>query len=491
MTMKIAYLMNTYPVTSGTFIRREIEALERTGLTIERLAVRQWNENLVDPLDQAEQSRTKYLLSGNVGGLLLGFARELLTNPVRLLRGARACLGLAHNARGQWIRHVAYLLQAVSLRHKAEQAGIDHVHVHFWTNATAVAMLSRLMGGPSYSFTAHGPDEFDEALLLSPVAKIANAAFAVAISHFGKSQLMRFGGAPHLDRIHVVRCGLALGDFEPSYEFATDNQTLVCVGRLCPQKAQVMIPGAVAKLRREFPGLKVVLIGDGESRAAVEAQIVAHGVGDLIELQGWRANAQVRETLRNSRALLLASAAEGLPVVIMEALALGRPVISTYIAGIPELVDAGCGWIIPAGSEEHLVTAMRQALAASPQELENKEPGGPPPGQVQPRPRYHRPRPARPFRGSRPTEQDDGSPATPRACSQRHRRSSANMRSGRLYVSLQRRPRRPIASPPTCVRERCRGRKRDEHGLAQRGGIDLLLQQPARMCLEARSRAPP
>lgn len=372
MTIKIAYLMNTYPVTSGTFIRREIEALERTGLEIPRFAVRRWSEALVDPLDRAEQARTQYLLSGNVAGLLTGLLGEGMRHPARAMKGLAAAFRLARNARGQWVRHAAYLMQAVSLRGRCEAAGIDHIHVHFSTNAAAVAMLCRLMGGPSYSFTAHGPDEFDSALGASLDAKIEHAGFVVAISHFGKSQLMRFGGAPWLDKIEVVRCGLALADFEPSFAFSAESQTLVCVGRLCPQKAQVLIPGAVARLGREFPRLKVVLIGDGESRAAIEAEIARHGVGDRVELRGWRANTEVRETVREARALLLASAAEGLPVVIMEALALGRPVISTYIAGIPELVDDGCGWIIPAGSEDHLVEAMRAALSAGPEALAAK-----------------------------------------------------------------------------------------------------------------------
>jgi colanic acid/amylovoran biosynthesis glycosyltransferase len=113
----------------------------------------------------------------------------------------------------------------------------------------------------------------------------------------------------------------------------------------------------------------VVLIGDGEERPALEAEIARHGVAGHIELRGWQPNAEVRRALEAARALLLPSFAEGLPVVIMEAFALGRPVISTYIAGIPELVDASCGWLAPAGDVEGLAAAMRDALSAAPDRL--------------------------------------------------------------------------------------------------------------------------
>jgi len=370
--MKIAYLMNTYPMTSTTFVRREIEALERLGLDVKRYAIRVWREQLVDARDVAEVDRTHYMLTGNTAALLAAFSRELLVNPRGTWRGIRATWRLAANAGGLSIKHFAYLLQAAYLRQMARLDRIEHIHAHFSTNATAVAMLSRLMGGPSYSFTAHGPDEFDDAARSSLDAKIANAAFAVAISHYCKMQLLRFGGAQHRDKIHIVHCGLAMDEFQPAGEIGPDNQTFVCVGRLCLQKGQALIPEAVAALKKDFPALKVLLIGDGEGRADIERAIASYGVEANFELRGWIRNLEVHEVLRNSRALVLPSFAEGLPVVIMEAFALARPAISTYIAGIPELLDAGCGWIVPASSVEGLTVALREALLATPGELARK-----------------------------------------------------------------------------------------------------------------------
>ncbi len=367
--MKLAYLLNTYPVTSGTFIRREIEALERRGFDVARYAVRRWNETLVDARDVRERERTTYLLSGNAGGLVASFFQEAVANPRAVWRGFVQMLRLAKAARGLSIRHVAYLMQAVFLTRLAREDNVQHVHAHFATNATAVALLSRVMGGPSYSFTAHGPDEFDDAKTLAFDAKLAHAAFAIAISNYCKSQLIRFGGARHTEKIHIVHCGIDPGEFSVAPIDESEDETLVCVGRLCANKGQALLPEAVARLKGAYPKLKVILVGDGDGREDIETAIARHGVRAHVELVGWRSNDEVRALIRKSRALVLPTLAEGLPIVIMEALAMGRPVISTYIAGIPELLDSECGWIVPAGSVDELTGAMRAVLAASPSEI--------------------------------------------------------------------------------------------------------------------------
>jgi len=370
--VNIAYLMNTYPLPSTTFIRREIHALERRGLDIKRYAMRRWDGDLVDAADRDEQERTHYILSGNANRLVLGFFRELIINPVGLLKALGPCWSLWRNARGGLIRHVAYLLEAIYFRQCANANHIDHVHVHFLTNSTAVAMLARIMGGPTYSATVHGPDELADAPLLDFPAKIQHASFIAAITNFCKSQLIRFSSIAYAEKIKIVHCALDLRDFNDRSPTDNANQTFICVGRLCPQKGQVQIPQAVAELRDEFPDMKVILVGDGESRKDVEEEISRCDVSAQIEIKGWRPNMEVRQMISDARVLLLPSYAEGLPVVIMEALALERPVISTYIAGIPELVDETCGWIIPAGSHDALVSAMREALCAPPETLAAK-----------------------------------------------------------------------------------------------------------------------
>lgn len=366
--VNIAYLMNAYPMTSTTFIRREIEALEGLGLKIDRYAVRTWEEDLVDQRDVAERARTHYLLSGNILGLLSALVKELFVNPRGLARSLPIWARLLRNSKYEFVKHVAYLMQAMYFRQLAAERKLTHVHVHFATNATTVALLSHLMGGPTYSFTVHGPDELFKPERLSFGTKIEHAAFVVAISEYCRRQLLRFARNADHHKIQVGRCGLALEEFERASQIGS-SKVLVCVGRLCPQKGQVLIPAAVAQLRKEFPDMKVILAGDGEGRVEVESAIAACKVADIIELRGWVANGDVLRLIQESRALLLPSYAEGLPVVIMEALASGRPVISTLIAGIPELVDESCGWLFPAGDEQKLLEAMRSALRCTPSVL--------------------------------------------------------------------------------------------------------------------------
>jgi glycosyltransferase involved in cell wall biosynthesis len=368
--MKVAYLVNTYPMASQTFIRREIHALEDLGVDVERFAIRVWGEDLVDERDIEERNKTTYLLSDNTLGLVGGFFKELLVNPIGLFRGLRSTYQLWRRAGEGFVKHAAYLLEAVALRQRMGAAHLRHVHVHFGTNAATVAMLASAMGGGTYSFTAHGPDEFVEPFRYSYDVKIANAAFVAAISSFCRVQLARIGGIEHWDKIEIVPCALDFDEFEKSSEGFEGSRPFVCVGRLCPQKAQTLFPDAVEPLSSDFPDLKIVLIGDGDTRDEIERKIAEKGLEKHFELLGWRSNEEVRASLRSARAMLLPSFAEGLPVSIMEAYALGRPVISSYIAGIPELVDASCGWIIPAGDVPALTESLRDCMNKSADELQ-------------------------------------------------------------------------------------------------------------------------
>ncbi|MCL1629718.1 glycosyltransferase family 4 protein [Roseibaca sp. V10] len=365
--MRIGYLMNTYPVTSATFIRREIGALDALGVGIARFAIRPWGEALVESADKDEAARTHYLLAPGALRLLGFFLTEALRNPTGVLRALGAMWTMARAAgHGALVRHVAYLLEAVHL--KRASRGCDHIHAHFTTNTAAVALLCHRLGGPGFSFTAHGPDEFDDPKASSLALKLAGARFAVAITQFARTRLALAGGAGIWDKLHVVHCGVDLTDMTPAPP-APSDAPFVCVGRLCPQKAQVLLVQAMAELVQTHPKARLVLIGDGETRPQIEALIAQHGLQDSVELRGWADGAAVKAALASGRAMVLPSFAEGLPIVIMEAFALGRPVISTYIAGIPELVDREAGWLVPAGDISALAESLRKCLATPPERL--------------------------------------------------------------------------------------------------------------------------
>lgn len=363
--MKLAYLLNSYPMTSTTFIRREIAAIERAGVPVKRFAVRQWGERLVDPQDMSERGRVEYLLTGKSGRLMSGLARSALFRPRSFGGALEAVAEMQRAAGGGFVRHTAYLAQAIRLRKRCLQLDITHVHAHFSTNAATVAMLCRLLGGPSYSFTVHGPDELEELGTNSVTDKVHHAAHVVAISEYCRDRLCAHLPVELHDRIRVIPCGVDLSDYPDPPTPPPMSARLLSVGRLCPQKGQVEIPAAIAVAAARYRDLSVVLIGDGESRAAVEREISATGTGGRVKLLGWRTNAEVRRRIGETRALLLPSHAEGLPIVIMEAFAMGRPVIATRIAGIPELVDEKCGWLVEPGDAEGLAEAITEVMAAN------------------------------------------------------------------------------------------------------------------------------
>lgn len=367
--MKLAYLMNSYPMTSTTFIRREIEALEDLGVEVLRFAVRVWPHPLVDARDRAEQGQTRYLLTGNALGLLSAILLEAALRPLSLARAIAATIQISRTMGWEYVRPIAYLLQAAFFAQQARAARVDHVHVHFASNAATVAMLAHIMSGPTFSFTVHGPEELLELDRLGFRDKARRASFVVAISDYCRARLLEVCRREDAHKIRVLRCGLALEEFAGAVEPAPESRTLVCIGRLCPQKGQELIPEVVAALASEFPDLRVVLVGDGESHAAIDEARRRYGVERQVELRGWLANAEALDLLKSSRALVLPSFAEGLPVVIMEALCLGRPVISTTVAGIPELVDEGCGWLVPPGDTAALANVMRRALSAEVEDL--------------------------------------------------------------------------------------------------------------------------
>jgi colanic acid/amylovoran biosynthesis glycosyltransferase len=371
--VRLAYLCNLYPAVSHSFIRREIEAVERAGHDVHRFSVRRARPDLKDPADRREAERTEVVLAQGLLALLSTALILFVLRPGRTLAAIVAARRLSGPGFQQKFRHLAYWLEAAWLVRRLEQLNVEHLHAHFGTNPAAVAVIVRAWGGPPFSFTVHGPDEFDAPLALSLPAKINAARFVASVSSYGRSQLMRWISSDQWPKIGIVRCGLDRDflDAEPA-PIAAGLTEFVCVARLSAQKGLPLLVAACERLRGKDRVFSLTIIGDGEMRAALESDIERRNLADTIVLAGVRTSAEIRESLNRSRSFVLPSFAEGLPVVIMEALALGRPVISTAIAGIPELVDDTCGWLIPAGSEDALVEAMTAALHASVEDLSAK-----------------------------------------------------------------------------------------------------------------------
>jgi len=363
--MRIAYLINQYPMIPHSFIRREILALERQGFEVMRVALRGWDSELRDAADEAERPRTRYVLRAGTPALLADMVGMLLRHPARFARALALAWRVSARAERPLPFHLIYLAEACRVARWLSEARVEHLHAHFGTNSAEVAMLAHALGGPPWSFTVHGPAEFDKAPIIGLAEKIRRCAFVVAVSSYGRSQLYRLIERAHWPKVKVVHCGL-----DPAFHAMPASpppaaRRLVCVGRLSEAKGQLLLVKAAKRLAKKGVDFELVLAGDGELRTEIETLIATCDLAAKVRILGWISGERVREEILAARALVLPSFAEGLPVVIMEAMALRRPVISTYIAGIPELVRPGVdGWLVPAGDVEALAEAMRVCLDA-------------------------------------------------------------------------------------------------------------------------------
>jgi len=370
MSLRVAYLVNQYPKVSHSFIRREILALERQGVAVQRIAVRGWDGELVDEEDQDERRRTQYALQGGLPALIGPMVTQLLRSPARWGKAFALAWRMGARADRSRLYHLVYLAQACRILGWLRQGGATHLHAHFGTNPAEIAMLIEALGGPPYSFTVHGPEEFDKPEFLGLGEKMRRASFVVAISAFGRSQLYRWVGHAHWPKLKVVHCGLEPAFHQVDAVAPPAASRLVCVGRLCEQKGQLLLVQALARVVARGRAVELVLAGDGEMRGEIESCIDALGLRAQVRITGWISSTQVRNEILAARALVLPSFAEGLPVVLMEAMALRRPVITTYVAGIPELVRSpDDGWLVPAGDGDALAEAIEACLAASPEQL--------------------------------------------------------------------------------------------------------------------------
>ncbi len=368
--MRVAYLINQYPAISHTFIRREIQSLEEQGVVVERFALRGWDSALVDPLDIAELARTRHTLKDGAGRLISGALGFAARQPAAFWRGLKLALAMSRNAARPWPFHLIYLAQACRIMTWLRGSGVTHLHAHFGTNSTEIAALVHALGGPGYSFTIHGSEVFDDPKHHALPLKVSNATFVATSCAYIGSQLMYH--IPHAlwPKVNVIHCGLAASAFEGCPAPLPETPAFLSVGRFSPEKGHLVLLEAFATLRVHHPQARLVLAGDGPMRAEIEARIAALGLEGAVRITGWVTSDQVRAELRAARALVHPSFTEGLPVVIMEAMAEHRPVIATYIAGIPELVREGkTGWLVPAGQADDLAEALQACVTMPTEDL--------------------------------------------------------------------------------------------------------------------------
>ena len=370
--MRIAYLTGEYARASDTFIRNEVIELRVRGHHVETYSVRHPRDAASPSADvAAERATTCYILSTGKVALALTILGLAVSRPGFFVAGFVKAMRLSPDGVRSRLMHCAYWLEAAFLASRLLRTNIDILHNHIAENSATVALLASRMSGIPFSMTVHGPGIFFQPRHWALKEKIAEAAFTACITNFCKSQCMLHSAMADWPRLKVIRCGVGRAFESATTTPPPDAPRLLFVGRLCAEKGLPLLLQAVVRFIENGGRCSLAIVGDGPLRQYVETFTAAHGLSEVVELLGWRDSAEIVEQLLRSRTLVLPSFAEGLPVVIMEAMALGRPVIATAVAGIPELVEhERNGWLIAAGSVEELTLAIAASLRTTTAEVQ-------------------------------------------------------------------------------------------------------------------------
>lgn len=362
---RLAYLVSEYPATSHTFILREVIGLRARGFDITTASInpdRRPPESVTDE-ERVERESTYVLKRHGVVGALAAMAWTLRRHPVGLLRGVKAMLQRSTANPRLAPRHLFHFLEALMIGRWMAREQARHLHVHFATAGASVASLARSIFPITLSMMVHGPDEFAHVDREFFADKVASADFVFCISHFARSQTMYHSAPQHWQKFDIVRLGIDPAVFKPAEPSPGRNFTLLCVGRLTPAKGQHLLLETLDRLR--FAGKRVELhfVGDGPDRQSLQAQCTQLGLDDQVEFHGALNHHEVRSMYGRSDAFALPSFAEGIPVVLMEAMAAGLPCISTRITGIPELItDGETGFMAAASDVDELVERVGQLV---------------------------------------------------------------------------------------------------------------------------------
>lgn len=365
-SQRIAYFVSEYPATSHTFILREVVGLRQRGFAIATASINPDRRPAsAVTIEERDERDTTYVLKAH--GLRGALAAQLWTlwhHPRGYARGLSATLRRSLKNPATLPRNLFHFTEALMLGRWMRQQATEHLHVHFATAGASIASLAKRVFPMTLSMTVHGPDEFADVRNEHFQDKVAMADFVVCISHFARSQTMQHSAPEHWKKLDISRLGVNPQVFAPQALPAESREfSLLCVGRLTPAKGQHLLLEAIAALRDAGEAVRLHLAGDGPDRASLERHVAALDIGDRVQFHGALNHDEVRLLYAKSDAFVLPSFAEGIPVVLMEAMAAGLPCVSTRIAGIPELIEDGrSGFLTSPSSLEELTARLRELI---------------------------------------------------------------------------------------------------------------------------------
>jgi colanic acid/amylovoran biosynthesis glycosyltransferase len=370
---RIAYLVSKYPDVSHTFILREVFALRERGLEIETASINQCPpENKLTQQEREEAARTFYVKPKGIAGVAAAMLWMLLHHPAGLFRAFWFALCLGHGDLLRTARNIFYFAEALILAKWMHERSLKHLHVHFATPAASVALILSKAIPISTSITVHGPDEFYDVTAYSLLEKIEAARFVVCISFFAQSQSMKLVPGGYWQKFEIARLGVDTQHFQPRpLPDQTSPFTILCVGRLVSTKGQRILIEAASQLHQAGRNLRVQFVGDGPDRVDLERLVSVKSLASMVEFAGSVNQDHIQSYYKNADVFALASFAEGIPVVLMEAMAMEIPCVATRINGIPELIEDGVNGLLVAPSDVSGLAAALEKLMDS-QELRRK-----------------------------------------------------------------------------------------------------------------------
>jgi glycosyltransferase involved in cell wall biosynthesis len=336
--MKLAYLLSEYPTLGHTYLLREVRQLRDLGWEIQTISVRkpQARTSALLSAETDELSSTWYILDDGALGHLKSHLATLATHPLRYVHGLVTALRFGSYHPRRTGLALAYFAEAVWTGDRLKRAGITHLHSVY---STTVALILSRVFDVHLSMTLHGPAEFTDPEGFAIHDKVRAAEVVCAISYFGRSQIMLWSAADDWHKLYVTPLGVDSTGWKLA-EFREKPETfeLISAGRLADIKGFPLMLEAIAELCKQGRVLRLTLAGDGPSRAELEEQARRLGIENCVLFSGWRNQEELRELYTRSDLFIMSSFAEGVPVVLMEAMAIGLPCVAPRINGIPELI---------------------------------------------------------------------------------------------------------------------------------------------------------
>lgn len=365
-TVRIAYLVSRYPAISHTFVLREVLGLRERGFDIWVASINPDDRpaELLTEEERSEGSRTFYVKKAGIAGVLRTQWQALVLSPEAYFRSLYYAFSLGGSDIKRIVLCCFYFVEAALLADWMHKHQLRHIHVHFATPAATVGMILTKLSPVTMSMTVHGPDEFYDVEGYYLAQKIRACRFVCAIGQFARSQLMKLSPVADWDKLLISPLGVHPDQFVPRAPVGNGNRfEVLCVGRLVAAKGQHVLLGALSVLRQQGRAVHVRFVGDGPDRVSLESRAQSLGLKLDATFEGPVNQDRIRQFYNTADVFALASFAEGIPVALMEAMAMEIPCISTWITGIPELIRDGIdGLLVPPGDTEALAAAIARLM---------------------------------------------------------------------------------------------------------------------------------